>query len=31
MPAILNRNHVIVTGILIKCYMSIELSVHVYT
>jgi len=31
MPEILHFNDLIVTGILIKCYLSIKLSVHVYT
>jgi len=31
MPEILNLNNLIVTGILIKCYLSIKLSVNVYT
>jgi hypothetical protein len=31
MPVILNLNNLIATGILIKCYLSVKLSVHVYT
>jgi hypothetical protein len=31
MPVILNLIHLIVIGILIKCYLSIKLNVCVYT